>query len=174
MATPFTNVGGDPNRAAEDNYNFFHLQLRIWVECAFGMLVQRWGILRMAMPRNVSISKVVCICLHGDCIGKAAQFLHRRIRCTRAASNSTIAGARQVSHDECKRWLCWFAQWQSWTTSSAVVPTDLLHLGEYFSDIPESFIRHQRQQMAQIILPRTVLFEMIADGHWKRPTSRIK
>ncbi|KAL3785989.1 hypothetical protein ACHAW5_005368 [Stephanodiscus triporus] len=38
---PFTNVGGDPNRAAEDNYNFFHLQLRIWVECAFGMLVQR-------------------------------------------------------------------------------------------------------------------------------------
>ncbi|KAL3772835.1 hypothetical protein ACHAW5_009512 [Stephanodiscus triporus] len=30
----FTNVGGDPNRAAEDNYNFFHLQLRIWVECA--------------------------------------------------------------------------------------------------------------------------------------------
>ena len=23
MATPVTNVAGDPNRAAEDNYNFF-------------------------------------------------------------------------------------------------------------------------------------------------------
>ena len=59
-------------------------------------------------------------------------------------------------------------------TSSAVVPTDLLHLGEHFSDIPESFIRHQRRRMAQIVLPQTALFEMIADGHWKRPTSRIK
>jgi len=29
-------------------------------------------------------------------------------------------------------------------TSSAVVPTDLLHLWEHFSDTPESFIRHQR------------------------------
>ena len=45
MATPFTNVAGDPNRAAEDNYNFYHSQLRIRVECCFGMLVQRWGIL---------------------------------------------------------------------------------------------------------------------------------
>ena len=50
MATPFTNVAGDPNRVAEDSYNFYHSQLRIRVECAFGMLVQRWGILRMAMP----------------------------------------------------------------------------------------------------------------------------
>ena len=45
MATPFTNVAGDPNRVAEDSYNFYHSQLRIRVECAFGMLVQRWGIL---------------------------------------------------------------------------------------------------------------------------------
>ena len=27
MATPFTNVAGDPNRTAEDNYNFYHSQL---------------------------------------------------------------------------------------------------------------------------------------------------
>ncbi len=55
--------------------------------------------------------------------------------------------------------------------TSAVVPIDLLHLGEHFSDIPQSLIKHQRRQMAQIILPRTVLFEMIAGGHCKRPTS---
>jgi hypothetical protein len=76
MATPFTNVAGDPNRAAEDNYNFYHSQLRIRVECAFGMLVQRWGILRMAMPRNFGVSKVVALVvalakLHNFCIGES-------------------------------------------------------------------------------------------------------
>lgn len=35
MATPFTNVAGDPNHIAEDAYNFYHSQLRIRVhsEC---------------------------------------------------------------------------------------------------------------------------------------------
>jgi hypothetical protein len=45
MATPFTNVAGDANRVAEDSYYFYHSQLRIRVECTFGMLVQRWGLL---------------------------------------------------------------------------------------------------------------------------------
>ena len=40
MVTPFRS----PN-TPKDNYNFYHSQLRINVECAFGMLVQRWGIL---------------------------------------------------------------------------------------------------------------------------------
>jgi hypothetical protein len=39
MATPYSNVSGNPNKKSEDNYNFFHSQLRIRVECAFGMLV---------------------------------------------------------------------------------------------------------------------------------------
>ena len=50
MATPFTNVAGDANLVAKDSYNFYHLHLQIQVECAFGMLVQRWGLLRVAMP----------------------------------------------------------------------------------------------------------------------------
>jgi hypothetical protein len=40
MATPFTNVSGDANQAAEDSHNFYHSQLCIWAECSFGMLVQ--------------------------------------------------------------------------------------------------------------------------------------
>ena len=76
MATPFTNVAGDPNRTAEDNYNFYHSQLRIRVECAFGMLVQRWGLLRMAMPRNIAVPKVVALVIalakiHNFCIGES-------------------------------------------------------------------------------------------------------
>ena len=39
MATPYSNVSDNPDKRSEDNYNFFHSQLRIRVECAFGMLV---------------------------------------------------------------------------------------------------------------------------------------
>ena len=72
MATPYPNTSGGP----KDNYNFFHSQLRIRIECAFGMLVQRWGILRLAMPRNVSIAKTITIVLalaklHNFCIDVA-------------------------------------------------------------------------------------------------------
>ncbi len=41
MATPYTNVSGNQEQVTKDDYNFFHSQLRIRVECCFGMLVQR-------------------------------------------------------------------------------------------------------------------------------------
>lgn len=55
LATPFPNVSSGP----EDSYNFFHSQLRIRVECCFGILVQRWGILRSAIPKGISIRKTI-------------------------------------------------------------------------------------------------------------------
>ena len=41
MVTPYPNVSS----GSKDDYNFFHSQLRIRVECCFGMLVKRWGVL---------------------------------------------------------------------------------------------------------------------------------
>jgi hypothetical protein len=69
MATPFSGVGG----GSKDAYNFYHSQLRINIECAFGQLVNRWGILRAAIPLNVSISKTTALCvtlakLHNFCV----------------------------------------------------------------------------------------------------------
>ncbi len=49
MAAPYAHISGNPNKKSEDNYNFYHLQQCIWVECAFGMLATRWGILRIVM-----------------------------------------------------------------------------------------------------------------------------
>ena len=48
-------------------------QVRIKIECAFGMLVNRWGILRKAMPAGIGLKKtgslVMCLCrLHNFCI----------------------------------------------------------------------------------------------------------
>jgi hypothetical protein len=57
MATPFSNVSS----GSKDDCNYFHSQVRIRVECAFGMLVSRWGILRSAIPCNITIVKTVAL-----------------------------------------------------------------------------------------------------------------
>lgn len=69
MATPYS---GKELVGAKDNYNFFHSQLRISIECAFGRLLSRWGFLQMKAPQQFSISKiiatVICLCrLHNFC-----------------------------------------------------------------------------------------------------------
>ena len=42
MATPFKSVPS----GVRDGYNFFNSQLRINIECTFGILVNRWAALR--------------------------------------------------------------------------------------------------------------------------------
>ena len=67
MTTPYPATNGGP----KDNYNFYHSQLRIRIECAFGMLVQRWGILRMAMPMGFTIKKTIALV---NCLAKLHNF----------------------------------------------------------------------------------------------------
>ncbi|KAL3786777.1 hypothetical protein ACHAW5_002978 [Stephanodiscus triporus] len=69
MVTLFPYVSS----GSKDDFNFFHSQLHIHVECAFGMLVFWWGILRSAIPHNISISKTIALVhalakLHNFCI----------------------------------------------------------------------------------------------------------
>jgi hypothetical protein len=75
MATPYSNVSDNPDKRSEDNYNFFHSQLRIRVECAFGMLVARWGILRMVLHWRISVTRLIALVntlarLHNYCLGE--------------------------------------------------------------------------------------------------------
>lgn len=73
MCMPWRNV----SRGAKDAMNFFHLQLRINIECTFGILVYRWGIMRKPMPVNLTVGKtsslVLALCkLHNlFCIDKS-------------------------------------------------------------------------------------------------------
>jgi hypothetical protein len=53
------------------------------------------------------------------------------------------------------------------------VPPELMHLGEHFNDIPRNDLRAQRREIMDNVLPRTVLFNMIVDGHWQRPGARL-
>ena len=57
MATPHPgSVSG-----VKDAYNFYHSRCCIQVECAFGMLKERWGIVRSAMPRSITICKTIAL-----------------------------------------------------------------------------------------------------------------
>ena len=62
MLTPFKAVSSGP----KDAYNFYQSQLRINIECAVGMLVNRWAVMRSPLALNISLSKttslVRCIC----------------------------------------------------------------------------------------------------------------
>ena len=58
MVTPYLNV----SEGTKDNFNFFQSQLRINIECAFGMLVSRWRILKTPMS-GIRLGKVVSLTL---------------------------------------------------------------------------------------------------------------
>ena len=63
MATLHPNVSSDMRK---DAYTFYHLQLRITFEGAFGVLVQRWGMLWKQISHEYSVEKIMdvisCLC----------------------------------------------------------------------------------------------------------------
>ena len=42
-------------------FGFRLRQVRIRIECAFGMMVHCWGILRMAMPKGLGIVRIIAM-----------------------------------------------------------------------------------------------------------------
>ncbi len=57
IATPYPAASG----GSKDAYKFYHSQLRINTECAFGIFTQRSAILRSAIPMRVSLKKTIGI-----------------------------------------------------------------------------------------------------------------
>jgi len=46
-------------------------------------------------------------------------------------------------------------------------PSDLAHGGEHFEGLHCHIARVQQEESQPIVLPRSVLFKMIVDGHWE-------
>ena len=94
IATPYPNVSG----GYKDAYNFFHSQLRIRVECAFGMLVQRWSMLRTIMPLGITIALLSTLArLHNFCINSEDDAL--------VPGAGTVGTRPDKLEAECK-WIC--------------------------------------------------------------------
>jgi hypothetical protein len=57
MVTPYKNV----RAGVKDDFNFFHSQLQINIEHAFGMLVKKWAILQKPLPCQMGPTKQLAL-----------------------------------------------------------------------------------------------------------------
>jgi hypothetical protein len=164
MATPYPAVSG----GTKDSYNFYHSQLRIRIECTFGMLTHRWAILRSAIPMNVSVQKTVALVLalaklHNYCIdaedgtSDLTYIAQDEWRTEVNGGVPLVAVAGESQHD--------------------VIPEQLLDGGNHFDDMGGTVGRHARQRRYNHIsettgvqLPRDRLHDYIASIGVTRPT----
>lgn len=165
MATPYKAVKDGP----KDAYNYFHSNVRINIECAFGMLVHRWGILCRPMSAMLPLSKVTsmvrCLCrLHNFCID---EMLLRRCSGGEPNSPSEETDACVPSHLESDILDIDISNGAS-TTSCRATVDDLLHGGEHFDDIGRN-VRVSRRKITGP-LPREVMCALVEEQGLKRPT----
>ncbi len=170
MATPFTNVSGNQEQVTKDDYNFFHSQLRIRVECCFGMLVQRWGLLRTALHHSISITRIVglvnCLArLHNFCISETDRLSLKRQINLRQRLAIDVQYMMESSTG--------YIGLQT-TENGEVVPADLLNAVEPFADVPSNLMRNHRNRNPEDGLPRFHLHKMISDNHFRRPRKNIR
>ena len=165
MATPYPNVSNDIER---DAYNFYHSQLRINIECAFGMLVQRWGFLKKKTPRMYTIKKVIatvsCLCkLHNFLIDKGASEVAEPPS-TEDACTLAVDGSIQLatSNEEGQQ-----------GDDSPLVPA-LTGGGEHFDDDPGyHFRRNLVREYQDHLLPRDAMFVVVTNNNLRRPPRNV-
>jgi hypothetical protein len=129
--TPYPNTSG----GAKDNCNYFHSQLRIRIECAFGMLVQRWGMLRMVIPRNISVPKTISLVLalaklHNYCIDEADAEPSTILAQDEQNITENENGSVLLIHDN---------QIAEVINVNTTTPQDLIGGGDLFDDVPRYF-----------------------------------
>jgi hypothetical protein len=166
VATPYPNVSG----GYKDAYNFFHLQLRIRVECAFGMFVQRWGVLRSTLPCGVSIQKTISLVvalgkLHNFCIDQTDTSILPATSVDQCCLMAQIAGFVPLDHlgaDNSEK-----------ADDNTTVPTQLLWGGEHFDDVPEEVQQAARWRYNGVRLPRERLAEdIVQENNYRQPQPR--
>ena len=163
MATPYTNVSGNPEYATKDNYNIHHSQLRIRVECCFGMLVQRWGRLRMALHHSLTISRIVALV---NCLARLHNFYFAE---TKRLNYHETLGQRlstDVQHMmESRNGYVILRK----TENNEVIPSDLLSTDVPFVDVPSNLIQNHKRNNPETGLPRFRLHNYIGENHYQHP-----
>jgi DDE superfamily endonuclease len=158
MATPYTAVSG----GTKDSYNFYHSQLRIRVECCFGILTHRWSILRSAIPMNVSIKKTVSLVI-------ALAKLHNFCIDNKDGNPLSNTPSDVLRHE--LQGVVHLQPIQLTETSQSIIPLQLMNGGHHFDDIGTTgrMSRQRRFEHIEIPLPRERLHSIIADAGLTRP-----
>lgn len=141
MVTPYKNVRAGP----KDNFNFYHSQLRITIECAFGMLVHRWAILRRPLASRMGVKEQIALTV-------AACRLHNFCIDTSENATSNISEVEDVDELTTVR-----------TTNAGGVeltddgrPNQLLDGGEHFEDVTDKDIRDQEKSKVRFEMRKIV------------------
>jgi DDE superfamily endonuclease len=162
MVTPFK---GSKLGSSQDSFNFYHSQLRIHVECAFGRLVHRWGVLRRPISQSIGIKKtgtmVLALCrLHNFCTN---------MKCRPEAPLDVDLEYATIN--------CGIDL--NTTAYNDFEPTELLHGGEHRDDVPRNVQRQlqrrprgRRQGSATVVLPQAHLHDAVVNMGLQRPTPR--
>ena len=141
MCVPFPNTSS----GTKDAYNYYQSQLQINIECAFGILTNRWRILKSPLNANIPINRVKalvsCLCkIHNFCI-----------------NNGNAKPPQRYPHDALT-----LMDFINDTGSENARPLGLLGGGEHFDDIPQGQrganqrsqrLANQRQPTEDTIIP---------------------
>ena len=166
MVTPFRTATG-----TKDDFNFFQSQLRINIECAFGMLVHRFGMLRKAFPMGVSVSNtnraIMALCkLHNFCIDANSGDDIGVVE-LRDAANIIVEGGMSlpridVHSDDA-------AAGNGWSYEDADDRLDdLLDGGDHMDD----HTYDDRRRYRNLFSPRHMIFQHVVSNGFRRPPRR--
>lgn len=125
MVTPFPDISRNPEMKSKDNYNFYHSQLVRQIDCMFGMLVQKWGILRMAMPHNILILGVTEMV---NALAKLRNFCISESDIPAEVMTRDVTNIINIING--------FVEMMVDYEDIPVIPTDLNDLVHHFTDVP--------------------------------------
>jgi len=173
MVTPYKSASG----GLKDDFNFFHSQLRINIECAFGILVHRWAILRRPLPARMGLKKqialVMCLVrLHNFCIDN-----YPGNSCSNAATGGAAGSAMSSNSDRDVAALP-VSGVDEWAISNSggvdppsshtdPIPAELLNGGEHFNDF--GVMDHRNREVNS---PRSKMKEMVERSGKHRPVRK--
>ena len=155
-------------------------QLRIRVECAFGMLVQRWSILRTPISSGMSIKKVIALVnclakLHNFCIGGRTDLEDDNGGNGGAGDNDDDDdnNNNDLTDDPLERfgnltetaWGYTILEASTEHPEASLRPVQLLDGGNHFRGLPRQFRRDGNDES----LPRQRLHDQVVDSHLIRP-----
>jgi len=149
-------------------FGFRLRQVRIRIECAFGMMVHRWGILRMAMPKGLGIVRIIAMVnalakLHNFCIEEVS---HGRDSSTTALLQQLSVDTLHIVNNEDG-----YVPMEASREHGIPLPRALMEPGHHFGDIPRNARRQrERANAGDDILPQQRLLKQVIDSHLKRPT----
>jgi hypothetical protein len=168
MTVPFSNAVG-----VKDDFNFYHSQVRMNIECTFGIFTSRWRLLKSPLSSQLSLSKVVALVF---CLAKLHNFcIDQRLKESPTTTSNTASTIPIVPERHHHDTLTVFD-----SDNPEDPPQDLLHGGAHFDDVDGGrrgagfHINSTTSQATDPLIPRDLMLEIISVGGWDRQIRRPK